>query len=111
MRDVALEIPLRLLSRRGRTERDHSADARIRTTRNPIDHTAFARGVASFEQHYDTQSLHADPLLQLHEFFLQALEFSLVALLRKLVGLERGCRLRSSPQSRWRLRGDCLGHA
>ena len=72
MRDVTLKIPLRPFAFRRRRQRGHATDARIQPLRDAFDDAALARGVAAFEDDDDLVFGLHDPVLQLHQFPLQA---------------------------------------
>ncbi len=81
---VPLEVPLRGLALGGLGQRDVLGDARVRVLHDALDHAALARRVASLEDHRDPGARLDDPLLHLHELFLQPVELLLVRLLREL---------------------------
>jgi hypothetical protein len=75
VRHVALEKPLRLLLLRRRRQGHDPADARVEVLSDALDDTAFAGGISSLEQDHDFESLLADPLVEFHQFHLQAGQF------------------------------------
>jgi hypothetical protein len=72
VRHVALEIPLMALALGRAGQRDDAADARIEPLGDALDGAALAGRVAAFEQHDDLELLVLHPVLQAHEFMLQA---------------------------------------
>ena len=81
VRHIALEIPLRLLALGGCCERHDAADPRIEPQGDALDDAALAGRVAPLEDDDHFQALVLDPLLELHEFFLEPRELGLVDLL------------------------------
>ena len=72
VRDVALEVPLRLLAlgrRAGSATTRH--DARVRALGDALDDAALAGRVAALEDHDDLQALRLDVLLHDHELALE----------------------------------------
>src|SRR5215475_5829716 len=68
---VALEIPLSLFAfSRGR-ERDDAADSWVQPLHDALDHSAFACGIAPFEDYNDLCLGVLNPVLQLDELGLQ----------------------------------------
>ena len=89
MRDIALKIPLcPLTAVRGR-QRGHAADAGIHALRNAFDDSAFACGIATFENNDDLFSRFDDPVLELHQLTLEAEEFAEIGLAEGVVGVFR----------------------
>src|SRR5262249_23002586 len=85
MREIALDIHLRLLpvSRRGQS---HDAEhTRADALRDTTDQTALAGGVATLEDDHDPRPLLLDPVLQYAELDLQLFQLLLVLLAAKLV--------------------------
>ena len=80
MLDIALEIPLGSLAIGGGGQGDHLADARGEALDDPLDRAALAGGITPFEHHHDLQSLVLDPVLQLHQFVLEAEQFGEISL-------------------------------
>jgi hypothetical protein len=72
VRNVALEVPLGLFAFGGRAQSDDAADAWVQGLGDALDGAALAGGVAALKEDDDLQLLVLDPLLQLHEFNLQA---------------------------------------
>ena len=65
---------------------DDAGDARVRVLRDPLDRAALAGRVAPLEDDDDPGARLRDPVLHLHELFLQPAELLLVGLLRELAG-------------------------
>ena len=80
VRDVALDVHLRLLALGRRGERDDAEDARADALGDPLDRAALARRVAPFEDDADLRPGRLDPLLEGDELAVQALQLLLVAL-------------------------------
>src|SRR4029077_7874240 len=80
MRDIALEVPLRLLSLARCRHGDDAADARVEVPHDPLDHAILSGRVAALEQHHETSAGGGDPLLDVDELGLQAQELLLVLL-------------------------------
>ncbi len=79
VRDVALEIPLGLLAVVRRGQRGDPADPRVEALGDALDHAALARRVASLEEnHHLVPGVH-HPVLQFHQFPLQAEQFAEIA--------------------------------
>src|SRR6516162_566697 len=75
MRHISLEVPLRLFALAWRRQRDDAAHPRIETLGDALDDAALAGGVAALEDD-DYLELAVDhPVLQLHQFALQAEQF------------------------------------
>ena len=87
VRDVALEVPLALLALRRRRQCHDPADARVGPLGDPLDHPAFAGGVASLEDHDDLQPLGLDVLLHDHELALELAQLLVELLAGQLIGL------------------------
>ena len=83
--DVALEVPLALLAFGGLRQRDVLRDPRVQVFRDPLDHASLAGGVPSFEHHRDPRLGVEDPLLHLHELFLESGQLAFVGLVRDLL--------------------------
>ena len=77
MRDVALDVDLRLLTVGGSWQGNVAVDARARAGSNSADHAALARRVAALEDHDDTSILGLDPSLQADKLHLELREFLL----------------------------------
>ena len=90
VRDVPLEVPLGAFALGGLGERRDAGDARVRVLRDPLDRPALAGRVAPLEDDDDPGSRLRDPVLHLHELFLQPAELLLVGLLRQLAGAVLG---------------------
>src|SRR4029453_14214283 len=90
VRDVPLEVPLGPFALGRLGERRDARDARVRVLRDPLDRPALAGRVTPLEDDDDPGSGLRDPVLHLHELFLQPAEFLLVGLLRKLAGTVLG---------------------
>ena len=69
--DVALEVPLPLLARRGRRQRDDARPARIQVLHEPLDAAALARRITTLEQHHEPLIGVLDPALRLEQLDLQ----------------------------------------
>ena len=69
---VALEIPLGAFAVVGRGQGDHAGHARVEALGDALDHAAFAGRIAAFKQDHHLLFLGSDPVLQLHQFTLQA---------------------------------------
>ncbi|MDT4858452.1 hypothetical protein FQZ97_929220 [compost metagenome] len=76
MRHIALEVPLRALAVVGRWQRHHPAHARVQALRDAFDHAALARRVAPLEHDHHLVPGGLHPVLQLHQFGLQAEQFA-----------------------------------
>src|SRR5439155_26386355 len=63
VRDVALEVPLRLLALGGRAQRHYPRETRVEALGDRLDRAALARRVPALEHDDDPQALGADPLL------------------------------------------------
>src|SRR5688572_18478030 len=72
MGHIALEVPLSAFTIVRRWQRHHAAHTRIETLRDALDRTALAGGIPPFEQDHDLLSGGDYPVLQLHQFRLQA---------------------------------------
>src|ERR1035441_548115 len=72
---VPLKIPLSFFALGRRCESNYPAGAWIQTRRDSLDGSAFARGIAPFEDHNHLQTLVTHPLLQLDQFDLQMAQF------------------------------------
>src|SRR6516162_7855544 len=64
MREVTLEIYLRLLAIGRRRQRHHSENAWANPLGDRLDRAALPGGIASFEDHHNAQALLLDPVLQ-----------------------------------------------
>jgi Tannase and feruloyl esterase len=82
MRDIALEIPLGALALGGRRESGDTADPRIETLGNALDHAALASGIATLEQDHHLFAPGDQPVLHLHQFALEAEQFAEVVVTR-----------------------------
>ena len=60
----------------GVPERHDAADARVERLGDALDGSAFAGGVAAFEEHHHAQALVADPLLEFDQLDLQAAQLT-----------------------------------
>ena len=76
MRNVALEVPLCFFAVVGRGQGGHAAHAGVQALCDAFDHTAFACGVAAFKQDDHAVAGFDHPVLQHHQFGLQAQEFT-----------------------------------
>ena len=85
MRDVPLEVPLRLLTLRRRGQRHHPTDAGVQPLRDPLDHAPLSRSVTPLEDDDDLQALVLDPFLQLDQLHLELGELLLVFLVLQLL--------------------------
>ena len=77
MREVALDVHLRLLALGRRGQRDHAEDARAGALGDALDDAALAGGIAAFEQHADLGAAGLDPLLHLDQLDLELLQLPL----------------------------------
>ena len=80
MRHVALEIPLGAFAIVRCGQRGDPANPRIEPLRDALDRATLAGGIASFEDHHEPVAAGDNPVLQLHEFALQAEQFAKVDL-------------------------------
>src|SRR5262245_16018972 len=80
MRSVALKIPLGPFALVWSRQRRNTADARVETLGDPLDHAAFAGRIAAFENHHDFLFVLRNPVLQLHQLALQAEQLAEVEL-------------------------------
>ena len=83
MRHVALEIPLGAFAIIRSRQRRNAAYAWVQSLRDPLDHAAFARCVPSFKDHNEPVAGIQNPVLQLHEFALQAEQLAEIQLARQ----------------------------
>ncbi len=83
---VALDVHLALLALGRRGQRDDPEHARTHALGDGLDRATFSRAVATFEHDADLEALCDDPLLELHQLNVQALELFVVILARELVG-------------------------
>ena len=90
VRDVALEVPLRLLALRRRGQGHHPAHPWAGPLGDPLDHAALAGGVAPLEDHDELQALGPDVLLHDHELALELQQLFLELLGGQLLGLLAG---------------------
>ena len=84
MRQVALDVHLRLLPLGRSGQRDDAEDARTDPCGDRLDDAALAGSVAAFEEDADLLALVAHPLLQLDEFNVQLAQLALVFLALQL---------------------------
>jgi hypothetical protein len=77
VRDVALDVNLRLLTIGGSGQGNVAVDAWARTGSNSADHAALARRVAALKDHDDTSMLGSDPSLQADKLHLELRKFLL----------------------------------
>ncbi len=107
MRNVALDVHLRLLALGRRRQRHDAEDARAGAFRDPLDDATLAGRVASFEQHADLGPADLDPLLQLDELNLKGLQLPFKLLvahaLRRLFDGLQGSFVRGEPRFERRL--------
>ena len=87
VRHVALHIHLRLLAVGRRRQGDEPEDARADALGDRADGAALACGIASFEDHDDTQALVLDPLLEPAQLGLELAQFLHVFFPREFFGL------------------------
>src|ERR1700675_2366736 len=80
MGDIALEIPLGLLTLGRRRQRDDPGDPRAHPLGDALDRPALAGRVAALEHDDDLQALVADPFLELHELDLEPAQLREVVL-------------------------------
>src|SRR5262245_63697118 len=78
--EVALHVKLGLLAVRRRRQRHLAEHAVAYTLGDRLDHTAFAGGVAPFEDHNYPRTLFLDPILQGAQLHLQLAESLFVGL-------------------------------
>jgi len=78
MDDVPLEVPLRLLPLRRRSQRDHAGCSRVERLGDSLDRSALARRVAALEDHQHLEPAGADELLLLDQLDLQARDLLVV---------------------------------
>ena len=78
MRHIALEIPLRAFPVVRGWQSRYPAHAGVQALGNALDHTTFARSVATFKQNDDLVAGFDHPVLQLDQFGLHAKEFAKV---------------------------------
>src|SRR5690606_10026385 len=72
MRDISLEIPLRLFPVVRCGQGGYPADPGVEPLRDPLDRAALAGGITSFEDDDDFQFVGDHPVLKLDELALQA---------------------------------------
>src|SRR4029453_8644301 len=84
MSDVALEVPLAALSLRGGWQCDDPRDSRAQIFGDPLDRTAFAGCISSFEDHQDAGSRLTRPFLELDQLRLHPKDLGCVYLVRDL---------------------------
>src|SRR5262249_55669013 len=89
MREIPLDLHLRLFAFRRRGERDDAKDARTDALGDGLDGAPFTRYVPPFEQDADLESLVLDPLLQFDQLDVQLFERPLVLLSLELLALRR----------------------
>src|SRR5207244_13421099 len=80
LRDVALEIPLRLLALRRSRKGDDPTHAGIQALGDGLDDAALTRGITSFEDDHHPQPLLADPFLELDQLELESGELKEIGL-------------------------------
>ena len=98
---VALHVHLALLALRRRGQRHDAEHARAHALGDRLDRPALAGGVAAFEDDADLQALRHDPLLQLDELDVQALELLLVFLPAHALGCGGGALVSHVARSPW----------
>src|SRR4029434_8739213 len=86
MRDIALDVNLRLLTVGGRRQCHVPVDARARAGGNSADHAALARRVAALENHDDTRTLGLNPSLPADEVHFELSQLLLEFLTTDLAG-------------------------
>ena len=89
MRQISLDIHLRLFALGRRRQRDDPERARADALGDRLDHAALAGAVAALEDDADLLLLGAHPFLQLHEFDMQAREFAIVDALFQRLSADR----------------------
>ena len=82
VRDVALEVPLRLLALGRGRQRDGARDAGVEELRDTADGRALAGGIATLEDHHDPRPGRLHPGLHVDQLRLQRLQLAFVQLLR-----------------------------
>ncbi len=80
MGHIALEVPLRALAVVGGRQGHHPAHSGVQALHDALDDAAFARRIASFEHDHGFVAGGHHPVLQLHQFALQAEQFSEIGL-------------------------------
>ena len=75
---VALEVSLSFFALRWRSQCDYAAHARVQSLCDALDGAALGGGISALKKDHDLKAFVADPLLQLHQFDLQAAQFLVV---------------------------------
>src|SRR5262249_51276181 len=87
VRQVALDVELRFLALGGGRQRDDAKHPGAYPFCDRLDDATLAGGIATLEDHHDSQSLVLYPQLEFHELAVQLLHMRLVLLVLHLLAL------------------------